>query len=43
MASETMGNKRTMPDSQSLSDALSKVVLDQEKKNQKNKGKQPME
>lgn len=43
IASQSMGKNRTMPDSQSLKDALSKVAQDQKAKDSKNKGKRPME
>ena len=50
LASQSMGMKRTMPSCEDLIDAMSKCALDHEEeeqrkqhKNNKNKGKQPME
>ena len=43
IASQDMGIKRTMPESQQISEALSQFVQNPEQKNNRNKGKQPME
>ena len=42
MATQSMGRNRTMPDSQSLRDALANVAQEQEKRDSKAKGKRPM-